>query len=291
MGTTKTKKTPGSDLAEQLFACLGQVKNIPMAGTRQLPVLEGVSTHGFDGPQENALARLAEILAESERVFRYGNTIVLQTDRLDAGGKCLQVLRDGATIPPGAADWLANVFVCGGEAGQCPPFAWLVNVALRSETIWPVLPQIRVYANRPLFSEDYSLCGPGWHPDTGILVHGESVDPIMIPVPTAPGPDRIPPKLRKLLDGFCFRTLADRVNAVALLLTGLLVNHFIGPGKPIWLIDGNQPGTGKTLLVRTNGMVLDGVEPRVLHYTPDDEELQKRRSPQAGRSCPSPGGA
>ena len=42
------------------------------------------------------------------------------------------------------------------------------------------------------------------------------------------------------------------------------------------LLDGNQPGLGKSYLARAIGIILDGAEPDLIHYTPDDEELAKR---------------
>ena len=48
------------------------------------------------------------------------------------------------------------------------------------------------------------------------------------------------------------------------------------PGKAVVLLDGNQPGLGKTLLARVIGIILDGIDPQLIHYTPDDEELAKR---------------
>ena len=54
------------------------------------------------------------------------------------------------------------------------------------------------------------------------------------------------------------------------------VNHFVPTGKPLDLLDGNQPGVGKTLLARVISMVLDGEDPRLVSYTCDDEELGKK---------------
>ena len=73
--------------------------------------------------------------------------------------------------------------------------------------------------------------------------------------------DRLPPRLRGLLGEFSWRSEADLVNAVALLLTGLLINHFIDDPHPVAIVDGNQPGVGKTLLIQAIGRVLDGAEP------------------------------
>ena len=46
--------------------------------------------------------------------------------------------------------------------------------------------------------------------------------------------------------------------------------------KAVVLIDGNQPGLGKTWLARIIGILLDGIDPQLIHFTPDDEELAKR---------------
>src|SRR5205823_11836795 len=65
-------------------------------------------------------------------------------------------------------------------------------------------------------------------------------------------------------------------NALALLLTALLVGRYVRVGKPVALIDGNQPGLGKTLLARVVGVLMDGHDPTLMRYTADEEELQKR---------------
>ncbi len=59
-------------------------------------------------------------------------------------------------------------------------------------------------------------------------------------------------------------------------MTTLLVNLFVTAGKPIALIDGNQPGLGKTLLGRVLSILMDGVDPALIHFASDDEELGKR---------------
>ena len=57
---------------------------------------------------------------------------------------------------------------------------------------------------------------------------------------------------------------------------GITVEHFVESGKPLLLLDGNQPGLGKTLFARTIGVVLDGTDPHLIHYTSSDEELGKK---------------
>ena len=88
-----------------------------------------------------------------------------------------------------------------------------------------------------------------------------------------------------MLSGFCFKSDADVANAFALFLTGLLANLFVKDPKGLFLIDGNQPGVGKTLLARCLGMVLDGTDPRILTFLSNDEEFEKRICSQL-RGCP-----
>ncbi len=88
--------------------------------------------------------------------------------------------------------------------------------------------------------------------------------------------ERLPPGLRRLLRDFCFDTPSDLANVVGLLLTGILVNQFVAAGKPVAIFNGNQKGLGKTLLAVVLGIVLDGLEPPLLHHTDDEDELAKR---------------
>lgn len=88
--------------------------------------------------------------------------------------------------------------------------------------------------------------------------------------------ERLPPRLRTLLAGFCFREPADCANALAAFLTGVLGNHFVREPKACQYVDANQPGVRKTLLALAIGAVLDGQEPDLIHYATEDEELAKR---------------
>jgi len=109
--------------------------------------------------------------------------------------------------------------------------------------------------------------------------------PPEIPVATGPVLERLPPFLKGLLREFCWRAEPDLVNALGLLLTGLLINHFVDDSHPIAIIDGNQPGLGKTILVQAIGRILDGFEtPRIPLVR--DEELEKKLCAQLldGRS-------
>jgi hypothetical protein len=272
-------KTPGEELEGQLTQAIHQAQQAPAPGARQLPVLQSLSPKGgFTVPQDNVLLQTAGYLAASGRVYVYGDSIMLEMEGLEGQGRRLAPLRRGARVEVGAEDLLANLFCCQAEDAQFPVPKWFTDVLLRCELLPPLLPRVRHYAKRSVFDEQFVLLGPGWHPGAGVLVHGPEVEPAVLEdvEPDGPAVERLPPHLRALLQGFCFRSDADVANAVAMLLTGLLLKHFAEVLKPIFLVDGNQPGLGKTLLVRVVGMVLDGVDPRLIHYTANDEELQKQ---------------
>lgn len=272
-------KTTGDELEEQLLQAIKKAQHAPLPGARQLPVLQGLSLKGkFTVPQENVLLEAVKYLSDSGRVYVHGGNIVLEVEGLDGNGRVLARLRTGSVVEVGAEDLLANVCLCQEGEVQFPAPKWVVDLLLRSELLPPHLPRIQHYARRPLFDSNFNLRGPSWHAEVGILVHGENIEPAIHDVvdSDAPAIERLPTHLQSLLAGFCFRSDSDVVNALAMLLTGLLVNHFIVVLKAIFLIDGNQPGLGKTLLVRVAGIILDGVDPRLIHFSADDEEFQKR---------------
>jgi hypothetical protein len=272
-------KLPGDELAEQWTKAIQVFDSVPLPGARKLPVLSGLDRRGdFVVTQENILISTADILVTSQKVYTYGDSIVLEIENANDTGPGLVLLRTGTSVESSAKGFLANLMVCQAGEKQFPPPHWFVDVLLRAETVIKRLPRIRWYAQRPVFDEAFILRGPGWHADIGLLIHGPEIEPTFDPVTDATGGalERLPHHLQTLLGGFCFHADADVVNTVALLLTGLLVHRFIVSSKPIGLVDGNQPGLGKTLLVRVIGILLDNVAPHLIPFTSDEEELHKR---------------
>jgi hypothetical protein len=274
--------TRGQDLVRRLRDGRRRAEGSLKPGARDLPVLSGVSPNClFARPMENVLVDAGQILVESQQVFSYGDGIYQEV--CERRCRSLMPLARGGEIEHSASSQVSNLMVCsqaareGGVLQFAPPQRLLALVFGRAP-FRQQLPVIRTYATRPVFDRDYHLLAPGWHPGPGVLVHGPAIDPILPPEPD-PGlsiRDRLPPHLRTLLNGFCFREAADAANFVAALLTVLLVNLFVQVGKPVFLVDGNQPGLGKSLLARLLGILLDGVDPFLIHFTEDDEELSKR---------------
>jgi hypothetical protein len=249
---------------------------------RERPVIWDVTSGGClvnDLSTDSFLEQAGRVLVASGRVYRWEDTVVYEFGA--PPDQRLLVLAAHGEPSKHAASYLTNVLSVGvrsenGTTESVLP-AKLAGALLASEGVWQRLPAIRWYSRRAVFDADFTLCGPGWHPDQGILVHGTDIVPSELPPVVASGPsiDRLPPCTRRLLRDFCFATDADLENALALLITGLLSHHFITDPKPLGLIDGNQQEIGKTLLCQVLGQVLDGREPERIPLV-KDEELEKK---------------
>jgi hypothetical protein len=274
---------PAKELAKKLLAGIAAFSLGPCASDTNREVILGVTPKGtfVEGMTATQfISKTGKILRDSCRTYRWGNSICFE--RHGTRGPELFTLSVGHRGEPGAAEQVANLFCLAAHQGSelVESFASprLVNTLLADESLWKSLPNISFYSRRPVFSPEFDLCKPGWNPDSGILFHGDAIEPYIYEPPQGPGLpwiDRLPPHLRQLLREFSWRSECDLANALALMLTGLLVNHFIDDPHPLGIIDGNQPGLGKTLVVQVLGQILDGVEPARIAMT-TEEELEKR---------------
>lgn len=282
---TTNSNSRGEALFQRLQKAIRHADRAPRPGARQLPTLIGIKANcQYTRLMDNVLTDAGDMVVASRRVFRHGNSVVLEIE--DESGKQLTALSTMSKPEPMAAALLANLFICEEPAKKdgVPPLQFgppdrFVDQLLNNEPLKNRIPRIEAYSLRPVFDQNYVFRGPGWHEDVGYLVHGPEVEPTLLDAAAAVLPmltDRLPPLVRALLRGFCFKGEADLVNAVGVMLTGLLMPQFTSSGKALVLLDGNQPGVGKTLLARVVGTMLDGKDPKAIHFTADDEELAKR---------------
>ncbi len=272
----------GAAMVGRLRAAASLARRALAPGARDLPVLVGLTPRcTFNEPLENVLAEAARILVADGRIYVYGSDFVFEVEQ--RGRRRLVPLTADSSVHRSAAAILANALVCELVAADKDPVQFapprpFVEILLSSSAVRAALPTIETYATRPVFDDEFNLLGPGWHAGPVVLVHGPDVEPEDLPDPDLDLPplDRLPPRTRELLRNFCFRDDADLANAVGFLVTILLINNFVAAGKPVALIDGNQPGLGKTLLGRVLGALMDGAEPAPTAFTADDAELGKQ---------------
>ncbi|TWU33431.1 hypothetical protein Q31b_57480 [Novipirellula aureliae] len=272
----------GQALMSRFSRAVRAVQHALPTDTPMIPRLQGVTTQGhFLLPIESVLESASQLIVASERVFCFGKDLVFES----RGGEnfALATLACDGRAEATAGGHLGNLFICEKSSGdpEAPPLEFtppltLVTTIATNEHVRSQIPRIVVYARRPVFDPAFDYCGAGWHPDIQYLIHSQPVIPDPLTIRGESHPEQLPNYLGQLLQTFLFRSDADRINAVAVLLTGILANHLVDCGKPMVAIDGSRPGLGKTYLARCIGLILDGSESGLLDFTRDDEELRKR---------------
>jgi hypothetical protein len=275
-------RSHGKIMWDRLACVLRSLKNGPLS-SRVRQIIWGVTPQGHcvgGMTVDGFLAQAEKILVDSQRVYRWGSSICFEVTDCDESN--LLPLTNKHKVEAPAASLLATLFCVGvrhaEQQTEALPPAKLVGALLADPALGKRLPAIQYYSRRPVFDADFQLCHAGWNAASGILVHDAETEPVLPAPGTAQAAtvlDRLPPGLRTLLAGFCWQGDADLVNCLGLCLTGLLINHFIDRPHPIAIIDGNQRGLGKTLLMQVLGRLLDGVEPPRIPLT-GDEELEKK---------------
>ena len=200
------------------------------------------------------------------------------TNSLLAAGNCfvraqqLVVIRDDQISPVLTARKLAGLlnqhveFYVGerGRGEYRPLPSTLGNTWLNHDIERERLPKLVLFSRNPVYTLDWRLTPPGYDRRSGIYYAGPLV-------PVRHGTTH----LDTLLRDFCFRTPGDRTNYIAMLLTALLVPHFMG-SKPAVLFNGNQPGLGKSILAQIIAILRDGHVAQTVTYNANDEEFEKR---------------
>lgn len=116
---------------------------------------------------------------------------------------------------------------------------------------------------------------PGYDPATKLYHWSTSTYP---EIPDAPTDEQFRvavATVEDVLGDFPFDTTADRANAWALLLTGIVRPAITGQ-VPMGLLDAPEPGTGKSLLATIISLVTTGRHAAMTALPDRDEELEKR---------------
>jgi len=261
------------------------------SGSIQIPGAAAVATSD-NTPKPEIVIGPDEIQVNNQAVAAIAKDPTL----FQRGGRIVQVQtrereKDGTLIPgiyalsratlrehlASSAAWLQN-HEKKGLVCVHPPM-WAVD-AVHDRGCWPGLRHLARVARTPTLRADGSILQtPGYDTASEQLV---LLDRDYPPVPERPTQEDARQAARLLLDlvqDFPFEADAHRVAWLAGAITPLVRSAFDGP-SPLFVVDANAAGSGKSLLVTVIGILLTGrSEVDFRPYTPDDEEMQKRLIP------------
>jgi hypothetical protein len=142
--------------------------------------------------------------------------------------------------------------------------------------VWKGLPHLEgVYSHPVLLPDGAVLAGPGYHPDSGILLWTPPGLEVSVPErPTRGDAVRACHELFDAVIDFPFKAPAHKAAWLSVVLTPLARPAFTGPA-PLAFADGNVAGCGKGLLLDVAFLIVLGRRGSVVSYTNDQEELRK----------------
>ncbi|MGB0716811.1 MAG: hypothetical protein ACPGXK_13090 [Phycisphaerae bacterium] len=163
------------------------------------------------------------------------------------------------------------------EEKPCHPKQWIVR-AVEARGTWEGIRALCGVADAPVLRRDGSIWqSPGYDAETGVLFSQAFAGAF----PVIDGDvclDRARAAVERLLDvvaDFPFEAEEHKSAWLAALLTPLARHAFDGPA-PLFLIDANVRGAGKSLLAQTIAHIVLGREMPVSSYAHDSDELRKK---------------
>lgn len=160
------------------------------------------------------------------------------------------------------------------EVSAHPPDWTVKAVAARGE--WPAIRPIEGVVETPILRPDGTLLTqPGYDAETGLLYEPRGSFPDIPAAPTLADAQRARDVLLEVVEDFPFARDEHRSGWLAALLTPLARYSFHGPA-PMFTIDANTRGAGKTLAADAIGQIVSGWPmPRMVNPESDDETRKR----------------
>lgn len=270
--------TPGRDNVVYLPTDTGEAEgapNSPPASTR------GVPSIAIRQPEFEVNDAAADALRDDIELYQRGNVLV----RVVHSGESPRVRRptgapriervEAATLRDRlsrAADWFKQNKK-GSWIETSPPQSTVAAVLTRGK--WPCR-VLEGVADEPVIRPDGSLLDtPGYDAATGLLLAGHGIDKVPAN-PTRQEVEAAVATLRDVVRDFPFESDEHEAAWLALLLTPFARFAIDGP-CPLFLIEANVRGTGKTLLADVVAIIATGrrIAVSVFPGADRDDELRK----------------
>lgn len=252
--------------------------------SRPLMLSQVTASGQFIGDATETLQRITDALRDSGRVFRQGNVIVfLGDDSQQRSTNLPTTIAIDGEITKTATAMIRNLIMCrerkGNPTGKGArpdqpvevefQFAvphGVLQQAVSFDGFFTALPEARYVVNHPVFDADFQWLGAGYHATQRILVRGEEFEPTE-PQQLGPwvGPPqsirdvlgRLPPRLRRCVEGFHWGSPIDLINYVGAALMIPLMPMLVDDGHPGVMFWGNQPGVGKSVAAQLLAILKD----------------------------------
>jgi hypothetical protein len=239
-------RTAEHEVADEAIAALARVEGVYCRGQLLVHVVKDAS-------------RLAGVIhpSGSLRIVSLGTAGV--RDRLTA-----------------AADWV-TLKERQGEVEEVPahPPAWAAP-AVEARKTWPKIRYLEAVVESPVLRPDGTVLDQrGYDEATGLLYLPNTRYPVASRAPTREGAQRAAAELLDVIVDFPFKTDAHRAAWLAGVLTPLARYAFRGP-SPLFLMDANVRGAGKSLLADVTGEIIGGrAMPRTPQALDETEEVKR----------------
>jgi len=172
-----------------------------------------------------------------------------------------------------AALWQRYDVKAKGNVPTHPP-QWSV-AAVMDRGDYPGIQTLRGIAGYPMIRPDGSIsCSPGYDEQTGFFLGDMPGDLKIRDTATRYDAEAAAGRLLQIVDDFPFRSDTDRAAWLAYLITPLARAVINGP-TPLFVIEANVRGSGKTLLADVAGLALTGKPLPAQTYPYREEELEK----------------
>lgn len=161
-----------------------------------------------------------------------------------------------------------------------------VSKAIHSRGEWPGVSKLEAVVTYPVLRADGSVAKePGYDSATGLYLHIPRNMLVMPESPTLAHAQLAIRLLSDLVSDFPFEKPAHRSAWLAYILTPLARFAFNGP-TPLFMVDANTRGSGKTLISETGSQIVTGSDFARLAPCRDDDEMRKRITAIAMRGDP-----
>ena len=170
-----------------------------------------------------------------------------------------------------SAEWWTG----GEEPERTHPPAWAV-AAVDARGQWPSIRRLEGVTEVPILRADGTvLQRAGYDPSTGLLFEPQHQFPEIPTNPSKADAERARDALLDVVVDFPFAAAAHQAAWVASVLTPIARHAYYGPA-PLFLVDANVRGCGKTLLADAAGLIVCGRPMARMTAPRDDDEFRKR---------------